>query len=220
MYYFVFIDSKAIKRLFQEIPTTYVHAKLNKNYTLDNPDILKPHDIWCRSYILFLSDITQARKVLGPQIDNRIVLVARSTQWKVQEFLSNWASRDIINLLVISKSYTIDKATEPPYVLYTHYLYTDGLGSNKPRLLTSFINGKLSRPHVNLFPPKLRAFAGHRLTVGATDQPPFIFKQLSTDPFGNTRIRWDGVELRMLNIMSGSMNFSIVIQEPPNLQLG
>lgn len=84
----------------------------------------------------------------------------------------------MINLLVVGESYSLDKAAERPFVLYTHNLYTDGLGSSRPQVLTSWMKGKLSRPHIDLFPVKLRkGFAGHRFTIAAAPQPPFVFKK-------------------------------------------
>lgn len=74
-------------------------------------------------------------------------------------------------------------------MLYTHKLYTDGLGSNSPRVLTSWVKGKLSRPKVNLFPRKFHmGFSSHRFMVAAIEQPPFVLKALSTDTTGNTAI--------------------------------
>lgn len=154
-----------------------MHAKINKNYSLNVPGILVSKDSKCRSYILFLADATQTRKVVGSQIDNKVIVIPRSTQWKLQEFLSSSSSRDIINLLVIGESYSAVQTKEKPYVLYTHHLYTDGLGSNKPIILTTWMNGKLSRPHVDIFPVKLtKGFSGHRFSVAAANQPPFVFK--------------------------------------------
>lgn len=180
-----------LQRLFEEFPTSFIHGKLNMNYSLNNLQLLEPPDSKCRSYILFLADALMTRRVIGSQIDNKVVIVPRSSQWKLQEFLSSPLSRDIINLLVIGESYSADKTKERPYVLYTHRLYTDGLGSNKPLVLTSWMKGKLSRPHVDLFPTKLtKGFAGHRFSVGAANFPPFVFKKLSTDGVGNVQIKW------------------------------
>lgn len=167
-----------LQRLFQKMPNSYMHGKLNEKYELSNSKVLNPQDTRCRSYIMFLADVMMARKVLGPQVDNKVIIIPRSTQWKLQEFLSSPESRDIINLLVIGESYSTDKSKERPFILYTHNLYIDGLGSNRPKLLTSWMKGKLSRPHVDLFPKKLtRGFAGHRFTVAAANQPPFMFKK-------------------------------------------
>lgn len=81
---------------------------INENYTVINKDLLEPYDKSCRSYFLFLSDVLRTRDVLGPQTTSRIVLIPRSTQWKLQEFLSSKQASDLINLLVIGESLTSD----------------------------------------------------------------------------------------------------------------
>jgi hypothetical protein len=180
-----------LQRLFEEFPTSFLHGRIGVNFTMENDALLNPPDSKCRSYILFIADALKTRQVIGPQIDNKVIVVPRSTQWKLQEFLSSPLSRDIINLLVIGESYSADKTRERPYVLYTHQLYTDGLGSNKPKVLTSWIKGRLSRPHIDLFPTKLtKGFAGHRFSVAASNFPPYVFKKLSTDGVGNVQIKW------------------------------
>lgn len=180
-----------LQRLFEEFPTSFIHGKINLNNSVDNLLLLEPPDAKCRSFVLFLSDALIARQVIGSQIENKVIIVPRSSQWKLQEFLASSLSRDIINLLVIGESYSADKSKERPYVLYTHKLYTDGLGSNKPHVLTSWMKGKLTRPHVDLFPKKLtKGFAGHRFSVSAAEFPPYVFKISTTDGVGNVQIRW------------------------------
>lgn len=73
-----------------------------------NQNLLHPSDKQCRSYILFLADVSKTRDILGPQTTNRVILVPRSTQWKLQEFLSSKSSSDIINLLVIGESLSVE----------------------------------------------------------------------------------------------------------------
>lgn len=87
---------------------SYLHGKINDNFTVINQNLLKAQDKNCRSYILFLSEILKARDVLGPQVLNRVILISRSSQWILQEFLSSKEASDIINLLVISESITAD----------------------------------------------------------------------------------------------------------------
>lgn len=96
------------KYLPQSLKITYLHGRITDNYTVVNENLLNPYDKTCRSYILFLANVERARDVLGPQISNRVVLVAWSTQWKLQEFLSSKESSDIINLLVVGESLTAD----------------------------------------------------------------------------------------------------------------
>lgn len=99
--------------------------------------------------------------------------------------------------------------------MYTHKLYTDGLGSNAPAVLTSWIRGKLSRPNVNLFPRKLlNGFSAHRFMVSAIHQPPFVLKTSSTDRVGNKKLNWDGYEIRLLKLLSQKLNFSYQFLEP------
>lgn len=82
-------------------------------------------------------------------------------------------------------------------------------------MLTSWINKKLSRPHLNLFPRKfLKGFAGHRFTASAYHKPPFVVKKVSTDTVGNAVVSWDGFELRMLRLLAQKLNFTFDIVEP------
>lgn len=48
------------------------------------------------------------RKILGPQTESRVVLVSRSTQWKLRDFLASELSSNIVNLLVIGESLMAD----------------------------------------------------------------------------------------------------------------
>lgn len=160
-------------------------------------------------------------QIIGAQTSNKVIVIPRSSQWKLQEFLSSPLSSDIVNLLVVGESYTTDTTRERPFVLYTHQLYTDGLGANRPVVLTSWIKRRLSRPHVNLFPTKLqRGFAGHRFVVAAANQQPYVFKRMSTGAGGVDIIRWEGLEYRLLKVLSGMLNFTFDIMEPRRMELG
>lgn len=170
-------DSTVLQKLFQTFPTSFMHGLINEKYEVIDQDLVTTGDTKCRHYILFVADAMMTRRVIGPQIHSRVVVVPRSTQWKLQEFLSSPLSRDIINLLVIGESYTASAYKERPFVLYTHNLYVDGLGTNQPSVLTSWLKGKLTRPHINLFPKKFKnGFSGHRFVVAAANQAPFVFK--------------------------------------------
>lgn len=68
---------------------------------------------------------------------------------------------------------------------------------------------------MNLFPRKFhKGFSSHRFLVAAIDQPPFVLKFLSTDIAGNTRIDWEGYEVRLLKLMSDRLNFTFQLMEP------
>lgn len=170
-------DSAMLQKVFQTFPTSFMHGRVNDKYEVPDPKLIHSTDAKCRHYILFIADAMMTRKIIGAQMHSRVVVVPRSTQWKLQEFLSSPLSRDIINLLVIGESYGASAYKERPYVLYTHNLYVDGLGTNEPSVLTSWVKGKLTRPHVNLFPKKFKhGFSGHRFVVAAANQPPFVYK--------------------------------------------
>ncbi|XP_053957480.1 ionotropic receptor 21a [Anastrepha ludens] len=219
IYYDSFVeksDAMILESLFKTFPMTFYHGEINEHYKAINSRLKKRIDSNCKSYILFLSDPQMTRKIIGPQIESRVVLIARSTQWKLRDFLASEASSNIVNLLVVGVSLTKGPQGESPYVLYTHKLYTDGLGSNTPVVLTSWIRGALSRPHVNLFPPKFsKGFAGHSFRVSAANQPPFIFRTQQLSTSGTAAAVWDGVEYRLLNMIASKLNFTIDIVEPP-----
>ncbi|XP_017065564.2 ionotropic receptor 21a [Drosophila eugracilis] len=209
-------DGLILENLFRTIPITFYHGEINANYEAKSARFTEHIDSNCKSYILFLSDPLKTRKILGPQTESRVVLVSRSTQWRLRDFLSSELSSNIVNLLVIGESLMADPMRERPYVLYTHKLYADGLGSNTPVVLTSWIKGALSRPHINLFPPKFQlGFAGHRFQISASNQPPFIFRIRTLDSSGMGQLRWDGVEFRLLSMISKRLNFSVDITETP-----
>ena len=73
-----------------------------------NDNLNKRLDNNCKSYILFLSDPLMTRQVIGAQTESRVVLISRSTQWKLREFLSSEKSSNIVNLLVIGESLMSD----------------------------------------------------------------------------------------------------------------
>ncbi|CAD6998062.1 unnamed protein product [Ceratitis capitata] len=219
IYYDSFVkksEGMILETLFKTFPISFYHGEINEHYKAINHRLKRRIDSHCKSYILFLSDPQMTRKIIGPQIESRVVLIARSSQWKLRDFLASETSSNIVNLLVVGESLTESSLRERPYVLYTHKLYTDGLGSNTPIVLTSWIRGAFSRPHVNLFPPKFTTgFAGHSFQVSAINQPPFIFRIKSLAAGGVSRTNWDGFEYRLLTMIASKLNFTIDIIEPP-----
>ncbi|VVC89286.1 unnamed protein product [Leptidea sinapis] len=209
------------QNLMKNFPVDFVHGVIDDKKRLIEPNILRPKDE-CLHYILFINDVKSSASVLGKQSNNKIVVITKSSQWAVQEFLSSSMSRIFADLLVIDQSFKEDDdSLEAPYILYTHQLYSDGLGTSKPFILTSWKKGKFSR-NVNLFPRKIsEGYAGHRFLIAAANQPPFVFKKHVADADGgNPRIVWDGIEIRILKVLSELNNFTIEIVEPRDLHLG
>ncbi|XP_050680593.1 ionotropic receptor 21a [Leptidea sinapis] len=210
-----------LQNLMKNFPVDFVHGVIDDKKRLIEPNILRPKDE-CLHYILFINDVKSSASVLGKQSNNKIVVITKSSQWAVQEFLSSSMSRIFADLLVIDQSFKEDDdSLEAPYILYTHQLYSDGLGTSKPFILTSWKKGKFSR-NVNLFPRKIsEGYAGHRFLIAAANQPPFVFKKHVADADGgNPRIVWDGIEIRILKVLSELNNFTIEIVEPRDLHLG
>ncbi|ALC48549.1 Ir21a, partial [Drosophila busckii] len=221
IYYDKFVQQSEgliLENLFKTMRITFYHGDINERYEPENRQFTKHIDNNCKSYILFLSDPLMANKILGPQTESRVVLVSRSSQWKLRDFLSSSASSNIVNLLVIGESLMSSPLRERPYVLYTHKLYADGLGSNVGLVLTSWLKGGLTRPHIDLFPTKFdNGFAGHRFQVSAANSPPYIFRIKTLDSTGMGQLRWDGIEYRLLNMIGKRLNFSVDITETPAL---
>nr|UVB79157.1 ionotropic receptor 21a [Heortia vitessoides] len=215
-------ESYLFQDLLRDFPVSFIHGYIDDNNKLKEPELLVPVKE-CQHYIIFSTDVKISAKVLGKQSESKVVVVARSSQWAVHEFLASSYSRMFVNLIVIGQSFKDDDddSIEAPYILYTHKLYTDGLGASKPVVLSSWAHGKFSR-NVNLFPPKMtQGYAGHRFIVAAANQPPFVFRTIKTDlDGGNPRVVWDGVEIRLLSLLAERNNFSLEYLEPQEPNLG
>lgn len=175
--YVDFTEVDLLQKLFEMFPVTYVNGRINDQDEVDEPKILKPKQN-CLHYIVLITDVQRFANIIKLQAVSKMVVIARSSSWAVQEFLAGPLSRKFTNLLVIGQSFKDENnELEAPYILYTHKLYIDGLGASKPIVLSSWSRGKFSR-NVNLFPSKLRqGYAGHRFIISAAHQPPFVFRR-------------------------------------------
>lgn len=96
-------ESYLLQNLLKGFPKTFVHGYINDDDELEEPKLL--HAVSdCLHYIIFLSDVKKSAKVLGMQSESKVIVVARSSQWAVQEFLAGPLSRMFVNLLVIGQS--------------------------------------------------------------------------------------------------------------------
>ncbi|RZC35511.1 uncharacterized protein BDFB_001545, partial [Asbolus verrucosus] len=86
-----------LEKLFRTFPIPYVHGQITEQYYMKIPKLLKNPDS-CISYILFLKDVMRCKTVIGTQVNNKVVLVARSSQWRVYEFLASEESQSFMNL--------------------------------------------------------------------------------------------------------------------------
>ncbi|XP_068626426.1 ionotropic receptor 21a [Battus philenor] len=215
-------ESYLIQNFLKDYPVSYIHGYIEDNDKLNEPKLLEANSK-CLHFIVFINELKRVAKVLGKQSKSKVIVVARSSQWAIHEFLASSLSRIFVNLLVIGQSFKeVDNhKAETPFILYTHKLYVDGLGASKSIAIDFWYRGKFSKD-VNLFPPKMtKGYAGHRFIVAAANQPPFTFRRIKTDSDDrNPKVIWDGIEIRLLNVLAERNNFSIEIVEPRDLDLG
>lgn len=102
------LDS-VLDKLLKHFPTTYYHGEINPRHQLVNANLTKPIDSHCKSFLLFLSDPIIANDIIGPQLQNRVVLISTSALWKLKEFLTSKKSAKLINLLAIDESMTANR---------------------------------------------------------------------------------------------------------------
>lgn len=100
-------ESYLFQNLLRNFPVSFVHGYINEHSQLQEPKLLQPVRE-CLHFIIFLSDVKVSAKVLGKQSESKVVVVARSSQWAVHEFLSSSFSRGFINLVVIGQSFKED----------------------------------------------------------------------------------------------------------------
>lgn len=97
-------DNLLLEKLLTNFPTAYVHGQITEDYQVllkISTDKIQPS---CVSYLLFMKDVMKSKDVIGVQSSNKVLVIARSSQWRVFEFLSNEESRYFVNLLVIVQS--------------------------------------------------------------------------------------------------------------------
>lgn len=207
-------DNLLLQDLLKNFPHEYRHGSITNHYSVQEKKILKGSKK-CVNYLMFMADVMRCVEVIGKQIDRKVVIVARSSQWRVHEFLANEISHNFVNLLVISKSEKIVPiGQELPYILYTHKLYVDGLGSSVPYVITSWMKNNITRYQKSLFPDKIQhGFAGHRFIISLSIQPPYVIKRGIDD---NDDTKWDGIEIRLVQLLAKMYNFTTDFREASN----
>lgn len=209
------------QQLFRGFPSTFQHGQIKNSSILTEPRMLNKFTKYCQSFVLFIPDVMDSKRILKTQHSAYVLLISWSSQWRIHEFLSSTGSHSFVNLLIIGESKSANKK-EDTFLLYTHNLFIDGLGSSSPKILTSWQRNKLVQPDVDLYPAKVdKGVAGHRFIVGLAHQPPFVVKQILRNSDGsNARIHWDGLEVRLIQLISKILNFTIEYKEVTNLTLG
>lgn len=100
-------DLLLLEQLFREssrIPIDFTHGQITSKYRLSNTKMLNSFNNKCLSYIIFMTDVMKLQQVIGKQNINRVVVIAKSSQWRVHEFLGSDYAQSFVNLLVVSQS--------------------------------------------------------------------------------------------------------------------
>lgn len=97
-------ESYLVQNLLKDFPMAYVHGYINDDDEVVEPKLLHDNKE-CVNFIAFFFDITKSAKILGKQAASKVVIVAGSSQWAVQEFLAGSQSRMFTNLIVIGQSF-------------------------------------------------------------------------------------------------------------------
>lgn len=116
-------DFLLLEQLFRVFSLAYIHGQITNKYKVENSEMLNSFENKCVSYVLFMADVMKCKEVIGEQNENKVVVIARSSQWRVYEFLANEFAQNFINLLVIAKSERIAVAGEVFMKLSKKYAY-------------------------------------------------------------------------------------------------
>lgn len=101
-------DSYLFQNLFKNFPVSFIHGYIGEKDYLEEPKLLQPIKN-CHHFIVFLNDVVRSNKVLGKQSKSKVIVIARSSQWAIQEFLAGPRSKFLVNLLVIGQSFKDDE---------------------------------------------------------------------------------------------------------------
>ncbi|XP_057657728.1 ionotropic receptor 21a [Diorhabda carinulata] len=205
-------DNLFLEKLLNNFPLAYINGRIMDDYNIKLHVSYERMQPTCFSYLLFMEDVMKSTRVIGEQTKSKVVVIARSSQWRVIDFLSHEESRYLVNLLIIVKSEDFRAAGEEnAYILYTHKLYVDALASSNPVVLSSYQAAHFTR-NVDLFPKKLsNGFSGHRFIVSMSNQPPYVIsKGLRTSD--GEKI-FEGIEIRLVNLLSKLYNFTTDYRE-------
>ncbi|XP_011301218.1 glutamate receptor ionotropic, delta-2 [Fopius arisanus] len=197
-----------LKGLYSSLPfASFIQRSTNASLN-QVPIVFKDK---CYNYMIFLDDIYSIEKIIAKETVNKVLVITESTPWKVKEFLKSFSARFYVNLVIITHSMS-KRTEEGSFLLYTHRLYTDGSGSSKPVLLTSWIRDHTTHRNIDLFPEKLTGgFKGHRLLISTAHKPPFAIR---TRGLSQDQIAWDGIDIRMMRLLGKALNFTAEFRDP------
>lgn len=95
-------DNVFLRKFFQQYPLIHVHEAIPENYYIPIGESFQL-DNKCVHFIIFIKDVMRCQDIISKRSE-KVVVVAKSSQWRVQEYLTSEFSREIANLLIIVKS--------------------------------------------------------------------------------------------------------------------
>ncbi|KAL1493381.1 hypothetical protein ABEB36_011445 [Hypothenemus hampei] len=204
-------DYVFLKNFLQSYPHIHVHGSISIDYSLQLTNITNEKDTTCVHFIIFLKDLMKFQNFERKR-NEKVVLIAKSTKWRVREYLQSEYSQKIANLLVIVKSGKLDWKVEEEesYTLYTHKLFSDALGSSLPVVIASWFGENFSK-NVTLFQKKfIQGFSGHRFIITTASQPPYVIKKQKNQ---NDEYEYTGIEVKLISLLAQMYNFSTDFKE-------
>lgn len=97
-------ENYLLQNLFNNFPLSFIHGHIEDNDQLSEPKLLQANTR-CLHFIVLITDVKRIAKVIGKQPKSKVVVVARSSQWAVHEFLTGPLSRIFVNIIVIGQSF-------------------------------------------------------------------------------------------------------------------
>ncbi|XP_025193297.1 ionotropic receptor 21a [Melanaphis sacchari] len=171
----------------------------------------------CVNYLILCQDPEITVTKFGHAVDSRVFIVTIGSKWHIQEFFESQSSQNIMNLLIASAGPALQEKNKNEVAdikLYTHEMYIDGLGNSVQKILTTWKLNKFTRPEVDLYPVKLaNGFRGHRFILSAIEKPPLVFRSIDKVLTQEQSILWDGIEIRLLQLIAGVLNFTLEIHD-------
>uniref|UniRef100_A0A1B6E574 Ionotropic glutamate receptor C-terminal domain-containing protein n=1 Tax=Clastoptera arizonana TaxID=38151 RepID=A0A1B6E574_9HEMI len=209
-------------QLLTTFPVPIIHGNfMTKEASLNTSfELFKPQESKCVGFVVLTQSLESVTKLIGKQPKSKVILISQSSNWQIGDYLSSKESQQIVNLLVVADPFLQRTFADKDPVkafdinLYTHELFIDPMGSSDMRIVTAWRCNHLTRPEVNLFPQKFkRGFNGYRFSVSAAEHPPYVFRRIERTE-EDDRVVFDGIEVRLLRLMSTYLNFTINFQEP------
>ncbi|KAF6213170.1 hypothetical protein GE061_010885 [Apolygus lucorum] len=204
------------------------HGRINTTMAKPKvpPGILEARENEQMAFIVFTKETEIGAESIREYTSRNTMtlLIAPTSVYMVRQFLGTKLAGDITNLLVIVDPMIRVKLLsqkvgqvfkECDILIYSHEFASDSLGSTTPVIVTAWRRTQFTR-QVQLFPSKFKqGLGGIHLTVAASEIAPFVFRKRGQESgAGYTITKWDGIEVRLLNIVSQMLNFSVEYKEP------